>query len=154
MVSHDGDQHKQGQVWSHGDAPSTSVVSEEIRFEWEVNGPFVEKMCPSEVSNHEKLIDTHLSARWELSNDADGVSNGATVWSQRAKEKTGFSSNRTFSLQNHSFACVAVLNVERREGPKSCSDHSGQTDRWNRDSLVAGKRPNPTLCFWYIKSLD
>ena len=59
----------------------------------------------------------------------------------------GFSSNKAFSLQMYSFACVAVVNVERREGPKSCGDRSGQTDRWNRDPSVAGKRPNPTLCF-------
>ena len=40
---------------------------------------------------------------------------------------------RQFSLQIHSFAIVAVVNVERREGPKSCGERSGQTDRWNRD---------------------
>ena len=54
---------------------------------------------------------------------------------------------RQFSLQNHSFAIVVVVNVERREGPKSCGNHSGQTDRWNRDPSVTGKRPNPTLSF-------
>ena len=54
-----------------------------------MNRPFVEKMCPGEVSKHEKLIDTHLSARGELSNGADGVSNDAMVWLQRAKEKAG-----------------------------------------------------------------
>ena len=54
---------------------------------------------------------------------------------------------RQFSLQIHSFASVAVVNVERREGPKSCGERSGQTDRWNRDSSVAGKRPNLTLSF-------
>ena len=53
----------------------------------------------------------------------------------------------TFSLQIHSFACGAVVNVERREGPKSCEDRSGQTNHWNRDPLVVGKRPNPTLSF-------
>ena len=63
------------------------------------------------------------------------------------RKSRGFSSNKAFSLQIHSFACVAMVNVERREGPKSCGDLSGQTDRWNRDPLVAGKRPNPTLCF-------
>ena len=63
------------------------------------------------------------------------------------KKKQGFSSNGAFSLQNHSFACVAMVNVERREGPNSCGDRSRQTDRWNRDPLVARKRPNPTLCF-------
>ena len=59
----------------------------------------------------------------------------------------GFSSNKAFSLHMHSFACVAMVDVERREGPKSCGDHSRQTDYWNRDLSVAGKRPNPTLCF-------
>ena len=54
---------------------------------------------------------------------------------------------RQFSLQNHSFAIVAVVNVERREGPKSCGDRSGKINRWNRDPSVASKRPNPTLCF-------
>ena len=54
---------------------------------------------------------------------------------------------RQFSLQNHSFAIVAVVNVERREGPKSCGEHSGQTDRWNRDLSVGGKRPNLALAF-------
>ena len=54
---------------------------------------------------------------------------------------------RQFSLQIHSFASVAVVNVERREGPKSCGESSGQTDHWNRDPLVAGKRPNLTLSF-------
>ena len=63
------------------------------------------------------------------------------------KEKQGFSSNKVFSLQNHSFAYVAVVNVERREGPKSCGDRSRQTDHWNRDPSVSGKRPNPTLYF-------
>ena len=63
------------------------------------------------------------------------------------KKKKGFSSNKTFSLQNHSFACVAVVNVERRGGPKSCSDRSRQTNRWNQDPSVAGMRPNPTLSF-------
>ena len=65
-----------------------------------------------------------------------------------------FSSNKAFSLQNHSFSCVAVVNVERREGPKSCGDHSGQTNRWNWDPSVAGKRLNPTLSFWWIGSSD
>ena len=65
-----------------------------------------------------------------------------------------FSSNKAFSLQNHSFACVAVVNVERREGPKSCGNRSVQIDRWNRDPSVAGKRPNPTLCFLWIQSSD
>ena len=59
----------------------------------------------------------------------------------------GFSSNKAFSLKMHSFSCVAVVNVERREGPKSCGERSGQTDRWNRDPSVVGKRPNPTLSF-------
>ena len=63
------------------------------------------------------------------------------------RKNRGFSSNKAFSLQNHSFACVAVVNVERREGPKSYGDYSGQTERWNRDPSVAGKRPNHTLCF-------
>ena len=54
---------------------------------------------------------------------------------------------RQFSLQIHSFSSVAVVNVERREGPKSCNERSEQTDRWNRDPSVAGKRPNLTLSF-------
>ena len=54
---------------------------------------------------------------------------------------------RQFSLQNHSFSIVAVVNVERREGPKSCGERSGQTDRWNRDPSVGGKRPNLSLAF-------
>ena len=54
---------------------------------------------------------------------------------------------RQFSLQIHSFSSVAVVNVERREGPKSCGERSRQTDRWNRNPLVAGKRPNLTLSF-------
>ena len=54
---------------------------------------------------------------------------------------------RQFSLQIHSFASVVVVNVGRREGPKSCSERSRQTDRWNRDPSVAGKRPNLTLSF-------
>ena len=63
----------------------------------------------------------------------------------------GFSFNKAFSLQIHSFASVDVVNVERREGPKSCGDRSGQTDRWNQDPLVAGKRPNLTLLVKGIK---
>ena len=59
---------------------------------------------------------------------------------------------RQFSLQIHSFAIVAMVNVERREGPKSCGERSGQTDHWNRDPSVAGKRPNLTLSFWWIES--
>ena len=54
---------------------------------------------------------------------------------------------RQFSLQNHSFSIVAVVNVERREGPKSCGERSGQTDRWIRDLSVGGKRPNLALAF-------
>ena len=54
---------------------------------------------------------------------------------------------RQFSLQIHSFTSVAVVNVERREGPKSCDERSGQTDHWNRDPSVAGKRSNLTLSF-------
>ena len=54
---------------------------------------------------------------------------------------------RQFSLQNHSFAIVAVVNVERREGSKSCDERSRQTDRWNRDPSVAGRRPNLSLAF-------
>ena len=65
----------------------------------------------------------------------------------RRKESQEFSFNKAFSLQIHSFASGAMVNVERREGPKSCGDHRGQTDHWNRDPLVAGKRPNPTLSF-------
>ena len=52
---------------------------------------------------------------------------------------------RQFSLQIHSFASVAVVNVERIEGPKSFGEHSGQTDHWNQDPSVAGKRPNHKL---------
>lgn len=59
----------------------------------------------------------------------------------------GFSFNKAFYPQIHLFACGDVVNVERAEGPKSCGDHSGQTDHWNRDPSVAGKRPNPTLSF-------
>ena len=70
------------------------------------------------------------------------------MWSQQEKEKKkGSLLIRHFSLQIHSFASVAVVNVERREGPKSCGERSGQTDRWNRDPSVAGKRPNLTLSF-------
>ena len=54
---------------------------------------------------------------------------------------------RQVSLQIHSFSSVVVVNVERREGPKSCGKHSEQTDCWNRDPLVVGKRPNITLSF-------
>ena len=54
---------------------------------------------------------------------------------------------RQFSLQNHSFVIVAVVNVERREGPKYCDERSGQTDRWNPDLSVGGKRPNLALAF-------
>ena len=54
---------------------------------------------------------------------------------------------RQFSLQNHSFAIVAVVNVETREGPKSCSERIEQTDHWNHDPSVAGKRPNLSLAF-------
>ena len=54
---------------------------------------------------------------------------------------------KQFSLQNHSFAIVVVVNVERREGPKSCGERSEQTDHWNRDPSVAGKRPNLSLSF-------
>ena len=75
------------------------------------------------------------------------MSNEAKFGRSGKKKKEGFSSNKAFSLQNYSFACVAVVNVERREGPKSCGDRSGQTDRWNCDPSVAGKRPNPKLCF-------
>ena len=54
---------------------------------------------------------------------------------------------RHFSLQIHSFASVSVVNVERREGPKSCGERSGQTNHWNQDLSVAGKRPKLTLSF-------
>ena len=59
----------------------------------------------------------------------------------------GFYFNKTFSLQIHSFASGVVVNVERIEGPKSCGERSGQTDRWNRDLSVGGKRPNLALAF-------
>ena len=61
---------------------------------------------------------------------------------------------RQFSLQIHSFASVSLVNVERREGPKSCGERSIQTDHWNRDPSVAGKRPDRTLSFWWIESSD
>ena len=47
--SHDENQHEQGQVRRKSGAPSTSVVSEEIRFGGEVNRHFVDAMGPSEV---------------------------------------------------------------------------------------------------------
>ena len=43
----------------------------------------------------------------------------------------GFSFNKAFSLQIHSFSSEDVANVEMREGPKSCSDRSKQNDHWN-----------------------
>ena len=64
----------------------------------------------------------------------------------------GFSFNKEISLQFHSFSCGAVVNVERREGPKSCDERSEQTDCWNRDPSIVGKRPNPTLSFYWIES--
>ena len=75
---------------------------------------------------------------------------GSVATSER--KRRGFSFNKAFSLQIHSFSCGVVVNLERREGPKSCSDRSGQTDRWNQDPLVLGKRTNPTLSFQWIKS--
>ena len=36
----------------------------------------------------------------------------------------GFSFNKGFSLQIHSFENVTVVNLEGRKGPKSCSAHS------------------------------
>ena len=63
------------------------------------------------------------------------------------RKMRGFSFNKVFSLQIHSFAGVAMVTVESREGHKSCGEHSGQTDRCNRDLSVAGKRPNLTLSF-------
>ena len=69
----------------------------------------------------------------------------------RKKKIRGFSFNKAFSLQIHSFACGAMANVERREGTKSCGDRSGQNDRWNRYPSVAGKRPNPTLLIEGLK---
>ena len=154
MVVHDEDQYEHVQVWRPSGSPTTSVVSEEIWFRGEVKWPFLDKRCPGEVSNHKKWMDTHLRAQWEISNGADGSSNWAIFWSQRVKEEIkGFSFNKEFSLQIHSFACVAVVKVERREGPKSCGDRSGQTGCWNRDPSVGGKRPNPILSFWWIKSL-
>ena len=67
------------------------------------------------------------------------------------RKNRGFSFNKAFSLEFHSFSCGAMVNVERREGPKSCSDRSGQIDHWNRDLSVVGKRPNLTLSFQWIK---
>ena len=57
----------------------------------------------------------------------------------------GFSFNKVFSLQIHLFASVAVVNAVRREGPKSCGDCSEQTNHWNLDPSVTGKRHNYTL---------
>ena len=82
-------QHEWRWVRRKSGASSTSVISEKIWFEEEVNRPFMDKRCPGEVSKHEKLTDTHLSVWWELSNNVDDMSNRAMVWSQRAKEKTG-----------------------------------------------------------------
>ena len=67
------------------------------------------------------------------------------------RRKRGSLLKRQFSLQNHSFAIVVVVNVDRREGPKSCGKRSGQTDRWIRDLSVGGKRPNLALAFWWIR---
>ena len=47
------------------------------------------------------------------------------------ERKSGFFFNKASSLQIHSFASVAMVNVERGEDPKSCGDRSGQTDHWN-----------------------
>ena len=151
MVSLDKNRHEREQVWRQSGALSTSIVSEEIFFRGEMKWPFLDKMCPCEVSNHEKQTDTHLRARWELSNGIDGLSYWAMVWSHQAKENLGCSFNKAFSLQIHSFASGAVLNVGRREGPKSCGDHSGQTDHWKGDPSVVGKRLNPTFFFKGIK---
>ena len=63
------------------------------------------------------------------------------------RRKKGSLLTRQFSLQIHSFASVAVVNVERREGPKSCGKRSRKTYHWNRDPSVVGKRPNLTLSF-------
>ena len=63
------------------------------------------------------------------------------------RRKKGSLLIRQFSLQIHSFASVAVVNVVRREGPKSCGERSEETDHWNRDPSVVGKRPNLTLSF-------
>ena len=61
-VSHDENQHEQGQVRRQSGAPSTSVVSGDIQFGGELNRPFMDKMCLGEVSKHEKLTNTHLSS--------------------------------------------------------------------------------------------
>ena len=71
----------------------------------------------------------------------------------RERKIRGFSFNKAFSLEINSFACGAMVNLERREDPKSCSNRSGQTDCWNQYLSVAGKKPNPTLSFQWIKSL-
>ena len=52
MVTHDENRHEQRQVCRQSGAPSTSVISEEIRFKVKVKWPFLEKMGPSEVENH------------------------------------------------------------------------------------------------------
>ena len=46
--THDENQHEHGQVWRRSGAPSTSVVSEEIRFKVEVKWPFLDKIGPGE----------------------------------------------------------------------------------------------------------
>ena len=63
MVSHDESQHECGQVWRQHGSPGTSVENDEIRFLWKGEVALLGKMCPREVSNHKKIIDTHLRAR-------------------------------------------------------------------------------------------
>ena len=58
---------------------STSVASEEIQFWGVAKWPFLDKMYPGEVSNHKKIIDTHLRAQWELSNDTDDLDRKSVV---------------------------------------------------------------------------
>ena len=79
----------------------------------------MEKMCPGEVSKHKTLTDTHLSARESFPWRKRCVKWGYGLVVAGKRKSRGFSSNKAFSLQVHSFACVTVVNVERREGPKS-----------------------------------
>lgn len=52
-----------------------------------------------------------------------------------------FSFIKVFSLQFDSFESVAVVNVERKKGPKYCCDHSGKTDKSNQDLGLLGRWP-------------
>ena len=54
MGTHDENQHEHGQVREQYGAPSTSVVSEEIRFRVQVKWPFLDEIGPGEVANQKK----------------------------------------------------------------------------------------------------